>query len=67
MLKDTPFGNWRFLKRTLVSLVVGLYFRTLPVFSAEKTNCMKFLHEITMLTLMHSGSLLLKKITPGDY
>lgn len=56
LLKDTPFGNWIFPTRTVVSLVLGLYFRTLPVSSAEKTSCMKFLHEITVLKLMHSGS-----------
>lgn len=47
LLRDKPFGNWRFLISTVVSLVVALYFRTLPLSSAEKTNCMKFLHDIT--------------------
>ena len=67
LLKDTPFGNWIFLTRTVVSLVVGLYFSTLPVSSAEKTSCMKFLHEITVLTLMHSGSHAVKKKRPNDH
>lgn len=43
LLNDTPFGNWRFLIRTVVSFMVGLYFRSLPLSSAEKTNCKKFL------------------------
>jgi ABC-type polar amino acid transport system ATPase subunit len=67
LLKDKPFGNWRFLARTVVSLVVGSYFRTLPLSSAEKTNCMKFLHEITVLKQMNNGSLLLKKENLSDH
>jgi hypothetical protein len=52
LLRDRPLGNWRFLSRTVVSFVVGLYFRTLPESSAEKTNCRKFLNEKTLLELM---------------
>lgn len=43
LLREIPFGNCRFLIRTMVSFVVGLYFKTLPLASAEKTNCKKFL------------------------
>lgn len=43
LLNDNPFGNWTFPKRTLVFFVVGSYLSTLPLSSAEKTNCMKFL------------------------
>lgn len=56
LLRDKPFGNWRFLRRTVVSFVFGLYFRSLPLSSAEKTNCMKFLHKITSLDEMHGAS-----------
>lgn len=43
LLREMPFGNCTFFTRTMVSSVVGLYLKTLPLASAEKTNCRKFL------------------------
>lgn len=51
LLRDRPLGNWRFLRITLVSFVLGLYFRTLPLSSAEKTSCMKFLKQVQFKNL----------------
>lgn len=45
LLRETPFGNWRFRTRTVVSSVFGLYLSTLPLSSPEKTNCIKFLKQ----------------------
>ena len=53
LLRDKPFGNWIFLKSTIVSFVFGSYFRTLPSSSPEKTNCKKFLDKRIMLEVKH--------------
>lgn len=59
LLRESPLGNRRFLKRTVVCFVVGSYFRTLPVSSAEKTNCMKFLRDNTMseIAIVHGNKI----------
>lgn len=38
LLKEIPFGNPKFLARTVVSSVTGLYFKTLPLFSPENIS-----------------------------
>lgn len=43
MPRDKPLGNWRFLKRVVVSFVFGLYFNTLPVSSPETIKSKNFL------------------------
>ncbi|MFS8019363.1 hypothetical protein Hanom_Chr15g01402941 [Helianthus anomalus] len=43
LLRDTPLGNWRLRRRTLVFFVRGSYFRSRPLSSPEKTKCIKFL------------------------
>lgn len=43
LLRVTPLGNWRLRRRTVVFFWIGSYFKTLPLSSAEKTKCMKFL------------------------